>query len=190
VVIELRARFDEQENIHLANRLQKAGAHVVYGVVGYKTHAKMMLIVRQEGGQLRRYAHLGTGNYHPRTARLYNIFLQLTGLGKVSKLDRLLEAPFTLHAALLEKIEREANNARQGKPARIIVKLNALVASHPRPLPCLHGGSGDRSDRARNLLPAPRRERDLRANPGALHHRFPSRPKNCATASWTNCGAI
>jgi len=156
VVIELRARFDEQENIHLANRLQKAGAHVVYGVVGYKTHAKMMLIVRQEGGQLRRYAHLGTGNYHPRTARLYtdyglftsdpaigrdmhNIFLQLTGLGKVSKLDRLLEAPFTLHAALLEKIEREANNARQGKPARIIVKLNALV--EPRLIRALYHAS-------------------------------------------------
>ncbi len=144
VVIELRARFDEQENINLANRLQKAGAHVVYGVVGYKTHAKMMLVVRREGERLRHYAHLGTGNYHPRTARLYtdyglftsdeaigqdmhNIFLQLTGLGKVSKLNKLLQAPFTLHAALLEKIEREARNAERGKPARIIVKLNALV---------------------------------------------------------------
>ncbi len=144
VVIELRARFDEQENITLANRLQKAGAHVVYGVVGYKTHAKMILVVRREGEQLRHYAHLGTGNYHPRTTRLYTdyglftsdpeigedlhgIFLQLTSMGKVSKLNRLLQSPFTLHAALLKKIEREARNARRGKPARIIAKFNALV---------------------------------------------------------------
>ena len=144
VVIELRARFDEQENITLANRLQKAGAHVVYGVVGYKTHAKMILVVRREGEQLRHYAHLGTGNYHPRTTRLYtdyglftsdpeigedlhSIFLQLTSMGKVSKLNRLLQSPFTLHAALLKKIEREARNASRGKPARIIAKFNALV---------------------------------------------------------------
>ena len=144
VVIELRARFDEQENIILANRLQKAGAHVVYGVVGYKTHAKMILVVRREGGHLRHYAHLGTGNYHPRTARLYtdyglftsdpeigddlhNVFLQLTSLGKVSKLHKLLQSPFTLHPALLKKIDREARNAEQGKPARIIAKFNALV---------------------------------------------------------------
>ncbi len=144
VVIELRARFDEQENIILANRLQKAGAHVVYGVVGYKTHAKMILVVRREGGHLRHYTHLGTGNYHPRTARLYtdyglftsdpeigddlhNVFLQLTSLGKVSKLHKLLQSPFTLHPALLKKIDREARNAEQGKPARIIAKFNALV---------------------------------------------------------------
>ena len=144
VVIELRARFDEQENITLANRLQKAGAHVVYGVVGYKTHAKMILVVRREGGHLRHYAHLGTGNYHPRTTRLYtdyglftsdpeigedlhSIFLQLTSMGKVSRLNKLLESPFTLHAALLKKIEREARNAQRGKPARIVAKFNALV---------------------------------------------------------------
>ncbi len=144
VIIELRARFDEQENITLANRLQKAGAHVVYGVVGYKTHAKLILVVRREGGHLRHYAHLGTGNYHPRTARLYtdyglftsdpdtgedlhNIFLQLTSLGKVSKLNKLLQSPFSLHSALLKKIDREARNAAQGKPARIIAKFNALV---------------------------------------------------------------
>jgi len=144
VIIELRARFDEQENITLANRLQKAGAHVVYGVVGYKTHAKMILVVRREGEHLRHYAHLGTGNYHPRTARLYtdyglftsdpaigedlhNVFLQLTSLGKVSKLNKLLQSPFTLHPALLKKIDREARNAEQGKPARIIAKFNALV---------------------------------------------------------------
>lgn len=144
VVVELRARFDEAANIALANRLQEAGAHVVYGIVGYKTHAKMTLVVRREGRRLRRYVHLGTGNYHPRTARHYTdyglftcdkiigedvhkVFLQLTSLGKVSKLGKLLQAPFTLHEMLLAKIEREQTQAAQGLPARIIIKLNALV---------------------------------------------------------------
>jgi polyphosphate kinase len=144
VVIELRARFDEAENIALANRLQEAGAQVVYGVVGYKTHAKMILVVRREGKALRHYVHMGTGNYHHRTARLYtdyglfsadrdigedvhNVFLQLTSLGKVPKLNKLLQSPFTLHDALIERIGREAENARKGKPARIIAKFNSLV---------------------------------------------------------------
>ena len=156
VVVELRARFDEAENISLAEELQKVGAHVVYGVVGYKTHAKMMLIVRREEaapvngqpavapGGLRYYAHLGTGNYHPRTARMYtdyglltsdqaickdvhSVFLQLTSLGKVSKLNRLLQSPFTLQKGMRERIEREAANAAKGKKARIIAKMNALV---------------------------------------------------------------
>ncbi len=144
VVIELRARFDEQANIALASRLQAAGAHVVYGVVGYKTHAKMLLIVRQEGKRIRRYVHLGTGNYHASTARIYTdygffaadpdigqdvhtIFLQLTSLGKVTRLKRLLQSPFTLYKALLEFVDNEARNARDGKPARIIAKMNALV---------------------------------------------------------------
>lgn len=144
VVIELRARFDEAENIALANRLQKAGAQVVYGVVGYKTHAKMILVVRRESKGLRHYVHLGTGNYHPRTARLYTdyglftankaigddvhrIFLLLTSLGKISKLNKLLESPFTLHGDLLRKIGRETENARAGKSARIIAKMNSLV---------------------------------------------------------------
>ena len=144
VVIELRARFDEAENIALANRLQEAGAQVVYGVVGYKTHAKMILVVRREGRSLRHYVHMGTGNYHHRTARLYtdyglfsadpeigedihNVFLQLTSLGKVSKLNKILQSPFTLHNALLNKINREADNARKGKPARITAKFNSLV---------------------------------------------------------------
>ncbi|MGD8570289.1 MAG: polyphosphate kinase 1, partial [Gammaproteobacteria bacterium] len=144
VVVELRARFDEEANIELATRLQEAGVHVVYGVVGYKTHAKMIHIVRREGKQLRQYIHLGTGNYHARTARLYtdyglltcnrkigqdiyNVFLQLTSLGKVSRLERILQSPFTLHKALLEKIDREIDNAAHGKPAHIIVKINALT---------------------------------------------------------------
>jgi polyphosphate kinase len=146
VVIELRARFDEADNIALANRLQDAGAHVVYGVVGYKTHAKMTLVVRREGRHLRRYVHLGTGNYHPRTARAYTdyglitcdqqigedvnrIFMQLTSLGKVMKLNLLKQSPFTLHSSMIEMIERETKYAQAGKPARIILKMNALTES-------------------------------------------------------------
>ena len=144
VIIELRARFDEEANIELASELQEVGAHVVYGVVGYKTHAKMLLVVRREGRSLRRYVHLGTGNYHARTARLYTdyglltcdkalsedvnkIFHQLTGLGKAEKLKKLLQSPFTLHKNLLNSIEQEAKHAQDGKEARIIAKMNALV---------------------------------------------------------------
>ena len=156
VVVELRARFDEEANIALANRLQEAGAHVVYGVVGYKTHAKMILVVRREADQLRNYVHLGTGNYHPRTARLYTdyglftadpevgedvrkVFLQLTSLGRASDLQTLLQAPFTLHAAMIDKIEREADNARAGRPARIIAKVNSLV--EPKLIRALYAAS-------------------------------------------------
>lgn len=144
VVIELRARFDEQANIELANELQEVGAHVVYGVVGYKTHAKMILVVRREGRSLRRYVHLGTGNYHPRTTRLYTdygmltcdtamsedvnkMFHQLTGLGRAEKLKKLLQSPFTLHKGMFNCIDREIANAEAGKEARIIAKMNALV---------------------------------------------------------------
>lgn len=144
VVIELRARFDEQANIELAERLQEAAVHVVYGVVGYKTHAKMCLVLRKEGRKLFTYVHLGTGNYHPKTARLYTdyglftcdkqmgedvrrVFIQLTSLGKVSKLNKLLQSPFTLHKALIAKIENEISNARKGKPAEIIIKVNSVV---------------------------------------------------------------
>ena len=144
VVIELRARFDEAANIALANRLQEAGAHVVYGVVGYKTHAKLILVTRREGRRLRHYAHLGTGNYHPHTARLYTdyglltgdrvigedvyrVFMQLTSLGRVKPLKKLLQAPFTLHKTLIRKIEREADNAAAGKPSHIMAKMNALI---------------------------------------------------------------
>ncbi len=146
VVIELRARFDEEANIQLANRLQEAGAHVVYGVVGYKTHAKMLLVTRRESRKLRHYVHLGTGNYHARTARLYTdyglltcspalgrdasrVFQLLTSLGKVKTLSKMLQSPFTLHKKIIGKIEREADHARAGKLARIIVKCNALIES-------------------------------------------------------------
>jgi polyphosphate kinase len=144
VVVELRARFDEAANIELATILQEAGAHVVYGVVGLKAHAKMTLVVRREGRQLRQYVHLGTGNYHASTARLYTdyglftcdkalcsdvhkVFQQLTGLGRARRLKKLLEAPFTLHKTLLEYIDREMGNALNGKPARIMAKMNSLV---------------------------------------------------------------
>jgi polyphosphate kinase len=143
VVVELRARFDEEANLGLADRLQEAGVQVVYGVVGFKTHAKMMLIVRREGQKLRRYVHLGTGNYHSGTARVYTdfglitadprigndvhlIFQQLSGLAPSLKLECLLQSPFTLHAGVLERIRREMAHARAGRPGRIIAKLNAL----------------------------------------------------------------
>ena len=144
VVVELMARFDEEANINWAAKLEEVGAHVVYGVVAHKTHAKMLMIVRREGGKLKRYVHLGTGNYHVRTARLYTdfdlltcdpdicndvneVFQQLTGLGKVTKLKYLWQAPFTLHQKVLEAIEAEARIARGKKPARIIAKMNALL---------------------------------------------------------------
>lgn len=144
VVVELRARFDEAANIAMANRLHQAGAHVLYGVVGYKTHAKMLMVVRREGRRLKRYVHLGTGNYHSKTARLYTdygllsanrelgedvhrIFMQLTSLGKITRTSRLLQSPFTLHKALLEKIAREAAHAAAGKKAHVLIKVNSLV---------------------------------------------------------------
>lgn len=143
-VIELRARFDEESNIAVANVLQEAGAVVVYGIVGYKTHAKMILVVRRENNKLVRYVHLGTGNYHAGNARIYTdygllttdkelcedvhrIFQELTGMGKMAKLKKLLHAPFTLHAQLINFIDDEIANAKAGKPAQIIVKVNALT---------------------------------------------------------------
>jgi polyphosphate kinase len=144
VVVELMARFDEEANISWASRLEDAGAHVVYGVFGYKVHAKMLMLVRREEGGLKRYVHLGTGNYHPRTATLYtdiglltcneqiasdvnDIFVQLTGLGRASKLHLLYQSPFTLHSMIMNAIETEINHATTGQPALIIAKMNALL---------------------------------------------------------------
>lgn len=144
VSIELRARFDEAANIQLANRLEKAGAHVVYGVVGFKTHCKMALIVRREGDQLKRYIHLGTGNYHPGTARAYTdysllsadeqlcediheVFMQLTSMMQTPPLKRVYEAPFDLHIQIIRHIEQEIRNVEAGGAGHIIAKLNALV---------------------------------------------------------------
>ncbi|MCY3003606.1 MAG: polyphosphate kinase 1 [Planctomycetota bacterium] len=155
-VIELRARFDEAANIQLATRLQKAGANVVYGIVGYKAHAKMLVVVRREGRKLRRYVHLGTGNYHVRTTRGYTdfglltcdreigedvhrLFLQLTGLGRVTRLRKIVQSPFALQRTLIALIDQEARNARAGKPARIVAKMNAL--SEPQIIQALYQAS-------------------------------------------------
>ena len=157
-VVELRARFDEEANLAFADRLQEAGVQVVYGVVGYKTHAKMLLVVRREGRKLRRYVHLGTGNYHAGTARAYTdlglitadpaigndvhlIFQQLSGLAPAIRLERLLQSPFTLHAGVLARIEREAAHARAGRAGRIIAKMNAL--NEPQVMRALYAASGD-----------------------------------------------
>ncbi len=146
-VVELMARFDEEANINWAEQLEKAGAHVVYGVVGYKTHAKLALVVRREGGpggKLKRYAHLGTGNYHPRTARLYtdfglmtchpelcqdvnDVFTQLTGLGRAHEHKHLLQSPFTLHPRMMQAIRNETERARAGEKAVVIAKMNSLL---------------------------------------------------------------
>jgi polyphosphate kinase len=149
VVVELMARFDEEANINWAERLERAGAQVVYGVFGLKTHAKLALVLRRERDRQGRtrlvpYAHLGTGNYHPRTTRLYTdfglltadpvicgdvneVFLHITSLAKAGRLKRLLLAPFTMHRRVIEMIRREARHARAGRPARIIAKMNALT---------------------------------------------------------------
>ncbi len=143
-LVELMARFDEANNIKWARELEEAGVHVVYGLVGHKTHCKCCLVVRREGGALRRYVHLGTGNYNPRTARLYTdlslftcrehlgaevaqIFNTLTGLGRTPEFRHLLVAPFNLHARIQDFIAAETANARAGKPARIVAKMNKLV---------------------------------------------------------------
>lgn len=143
-LVELKARFDEANNIQWAKQLEEAGVHVVYGMVGLKIHCKCSLVVRREGSALRRYVHLGTGNYNPQTARLYTdlsfftdreeitadvalLFNTLTGFGLTPEFNRLLVAPFHLHARLQEYILAEAENARRKKPARIIAKLNSLV---------------------------------------------------------------
>ncbi len=144
VIVELLARFDEEANINWATKLEEVGAHVVYGVVGHKTHAKMIMVVRREEGKLRRYVHLGTGNYHPRTARLYTdfglftsqpeicadvneVFGQLTSLGKAGKLQHLWQSPFSLHSQILQAIHNETKLAQSGKKAHIIAKMNALL---------------------------------------------------------------
>ncbi|MCX7227851.1 MAG: polyphosphate kinase 1 [Burkholderiales bacterium] len=158
VVVELMARFDEEANINWASRLEEAGAHVVYGVVGHKTHAKLAMLLRREDGVLRRYAHLGTGNYHPSTARLYEdfglftadteicadvheVFRRLTGTGRGIELRCLLQAPFTLAAHVLMAIRREAEAARAGRRAYIAAKVNALL--DPTVIEALYQASQD-----------------------------------------------
>jgi polyphosphate kinase len=144
VVVELMARFDEAENISSANRLQEAGAHVVYGLVGFKTHSKLSMVVRREKSGIQRYVHLGTGNYHPGTTRVYTdysymssnknlgedvhkIFMQLTSLTEADNLVKVMTAPFDLFSSLISKIDREITHAKNGKEARIVAKMNALI---------------------------------------------------------------
>ncbi len=143
-VVEIRARFDEQANVRWARKLEDAGVHVVYGVLGLKTHAKLSMVVRQESGAIRRYVHMGTGNYHPKTARLYEdfgilsadpilgddvnkLFNQLSGFAPQTHFSRILVAPRTLRHGLLERIENEIRNQKDGKPAFIRMKLNSLL---------------------------------------------------------------
>ncbi|HVU33005.1 MAG TPA: polyphosphate kinase 1 [Opitutaceae bacterium] len=144
VLVELKARFDEANNIKWARELEEAGVHVVYGIIGHKTHCKCCLVVRREAGSLRQYAHLGTGNYNPKTARLYTdlslftardaltgevaqLFNALTGLGRTAPFEHLFIAPFTLHTGIQDLIAAETANAAAGRPARIIAKMNKLV---------------------------------------------------------------
>ena len=144
VLVEIKARFDEEANIVWARKLERAGAHVVYGLVGLKTHSKTALVVRREGAGLRRYVHIGTGNYNPKTARLYvdlglltcrpelgadvtDLFNNLTGLSRQRTFRRLLVAPHSLRSRFLDLVDREVGHAAAGRPARIILKLNAIV---------------------------------------------------------------
>ena len=144
VVVELMARFEEANNVNWAKQLEEAGAHVVYGVFGYKVHAKMALVIRREDGVLKRYAHLGTGNYHQGTSRIYTdfgiitadeqitadvntLFMEITGLGKPGRLNKLYQSPFTLHKMVIDRIKQETDHAKAGKPARITAKMNSLI---------------------------------------------------------------
>ncbi len=143
-VVELKARFDEEANINWAERLEAVGAQVVYGIVGFKTHAKLLLVTRREGNRFKRYAHLSTGNYNPRTARFYtdlgyltadpeltsdadSVFRQLASLGKIKMPRQLLLAPFNLHSRMMEHLAQVAEAARAGRPARVVIKINALT---------------------------------------------------------------
>jgi hypothetical protein len=199
VVVELMARFDEEANIGWATKLEEVGAHVIYGVVGYKTHAKMLMIVRREeskagGSVLRRYVHLGTGNYHPKTARLYSdfglltcnedigadaneVFKQLTGLGRAQTLKHLWQAPFSLQPNVVAGIRAEAEAARAGKRSRIIAKMNSLARTgdHRCALRSLAGRRQDRPHRARRLRLACRRQGPVREHQRLVDHRSTTR---------------
>ncbi|HEY1227142.1 MAG TPA: polyphosphate kinase 1, partial [Ramlibacter sp.] len=175
-VVELKARFDEEANINWAEQLESIGAQVVYGVVGLKTHAKMLLVTRREGRALVRYAHLSTGNYNSRTARLYTdisyltadprltadveaVFVHLASQARLPKLDKILMAPFQLHRKLIEKIGLVAQAAARGLPARIVVKMNALTDEQMMLALVRAGQAGVRIDlivRGACMLPAQR----------------------------------
>ena len=196
VLVEIKARFDEEANIVWARKLEQAGAHVVYGLVGLKTHSKVALVVRREGTGLRRYVHIGTGNYNPRTARVYtdiglltarheigadvtDLFNVLTGLSRQRTFRRLLVAPHTLRARFLDLVEREIGHAKAGRPARIMLKLNAIVDPdlHRGAVPGQPGRGHGRRDHPGHVQPPSGRHRrlgshqrsvDRRGVPGAL----------------------
>ena len=190
VAIELKARFDEQNNIVWARQLERAGVHVFYGSAGLKTHAKVILVVRREDAQIRRYVHLSTGNYNVSTSRLYTdlglftadqslgedvseVFNALSGFAKVAHYRKLAVAPVTLADTVLRKIAEQAERARAGKPARIFAKMNALVdlRGHRRAVRGVAGRSAGRPLRARHLLPAAGRARRVGEHPGVQHRR-------------------
>ena len=190
VLVEIKARFDEEANIVWARKLERAGAHVVYGLVGLKTHSKTALVVRREGSGLRRYVHIGTGNYNPKTARLYvdlglltcrpelgadvtDLFNNLTGLSRQRTFRRLLVAPHSLRSRFLDLVEREIGHAAAGRPARIILKLNAIVdvAVIEALYRASNAGRGHRPHHPRGLFDPARPARHLRAHPGPLDHR-------------------
>ena len=189
-LVELQARLDEENNIDKARMLQKAGVHVVYGIVGLKTHCKASLVVRRDHDGIRRYVHLATGNYNPTTARYYTdlsfftcrpefgedasaLFNLLTGYSQVNDWNKLIVAPAHLSSRLSALIERECAHAEAGSPARIIAKMNSLVdpADHRHALPGLAGGGEDRPDHPRHLLPAAGNAGHLRQHPGHQHRR-------------------
>ena len=189
-VVELQARFDEEANINWAERLEAVGAQVVYGVVGLKTHAKLLLVTRREEGRLRRYVHLSTGNYNPNTARIYTdighftadpeltadadaVFQQLASLGRTRGMRAMLQAPFTLHKQMLAELARVAAAAAAGQPARVVVKINALtdMALIEALVGTARAGAEiDLIVRGACMLPARRGRRD-RPDPGALDRR-------------------
>ncbi len=217
VVVELLARFDEEANINWAEKLEQAGAQVVYGVFGFKTHAKLALLMRREKDsagrtRLQAYAHLGTGNYHPRTARLYTdfglltahpeicadvneVFMHITSLAKSKRLKRLWLAPFTMHERLLEAIRREARHAREGRPAKIVAKMNGLLEEAViRALyAASQAGVEIDLDRARCLRAASGHRRRLRKHPRALDRRAASSSTagsgTLRTTAATTCGS-
>ena len=194
VVVELMARFDEANNVNWAKQLEEAGAHVVYGVFGYKVHAKMALVIRREDGVLKRYAHLGTGNYHQGTSRIYTdfgiitadeqitadvntLFMEITGLGKPGRLNKLYQSPFTLHKMVIDRIKQETDHAKAGKPARITAKMNSLI--EPSVIDALYQASAagvqiDLIVRGYVYL-APGCQRLVRKHPRPFHHRSPTR---------------
>ena len=198
-LVEIKARFDEQANIKWARALERAGCHVVYGLVGLKTHCKTALVVRQEGGQLRRYAHIGTGNYNPKTARLYedlglftadeaicadltDLFNVLTGYSRQTEYRSLLVAPQGLRSGLIERIEREIEHARAGRPAHIQFKTNHLVDEQTdrRAVPGVAGRRAGRAAGAHVLHDPGRRARAVART---------SRSARSSAGSWSTRGS-